>query len=111
MTAEQQLERSVLESKERDELHAIAQALSVKTTTRTKKADIIDGILQAAGVPTSDGGANGGGDAPASNEAPRSRSRRTRSAKAETFWDMAAMTGSEVVKSARSKGRDEYTSA
>jgi len=47
MTAEQQLERSVLESKERDELHAIAQALSVKTTTRTKKADIIDGILKA----------------------------------------------------------------
>ena len=45
MTAEQQLERSVLESKERDELHAIAQALSVKTNTRTKKADIIDGIL------------------------------------------------------------------
>ena len=32
-----------MESKERDELHAIAQALSVKTTTRTKKADIIDG--------------------------------------------------------------------
>src|SRR5271157_1101183 len=50
MTAEQQLERSVLESKERDELHAIAQALSVKTTTRTKKADIIDGILKATGV-------------------------------------------------------------
>ena len=42
MTAEQQLERSVLEGKERDELHAIAQALSVKTNTRTKKADIID---------------------------------------------------------------------
>ena len=52
MTAEQQLERSVLESKERDELHAIAQALSVKTTTRTKKADIIDGILKATGVDT-----------------------------------------------------------
>src|SRR5664280_1797839 len=50
MTAEQQLERSVLESKERDELHAIAQALSVKTNTRTKKADIIDGILKATGV-------------------------------------------------------------
>ena len=49
MTAEQQLERSVLEGKERDELHAIAQALSVKTTTRTKKADIIDGILKALG--------------------------------------------------------------
>jgi len=50
MTAEQQLERSVLESKERDELHAIAQAMSLKTTTRSKKADIIDQILEAAGV-------------------------------------------------------------
>jgi hypothetical protein len=45
MTAEQQLERSVLEGKERDELSAIAQAMSLKTTTRTKKADIIDRIL------------------------------------------------------------------
>jgi transcription termination factor Rho len=50
MTAEQQLERSVLEGKEREELHAIAQALSVKTNSRTKKADIIDGILKATGV-------------------------------------------------------------
>jgi transcription termination factor Rho len=53
MTADQQLERSVLESKEREELHAIAQALSVKTNSRTKKADIIDGILKAAGVAVS----------------------------------------------------------
>ena len=70
MTAEQQLERSVLESKERDELHAIAQALSVKTNTRTKKADIIDGILKATGV----GPANGA-DAPAARtpRAPRGR--------------------------------------
>jgi transcription termination factor Rho len=50
MTAGQQLERSVLESKEREELHAIAQAMSLKTTSRTKKADIIDRILEAAGV-------------------------------------------------------------
>ncbi len=61
MTADQQLERSVLESKEREELHAIAQALSVKTNTRTKKADIIDGILKAAGVAVS--GTDGDGDA------------------------------------------------
>ena len=61
MTAEQQLERSVLEGKERDELHAIAQALSVKTTTRTKKADIIDGILKATGVAVDDGGTTNGG--------------------------------------------------
>ncbi|MDA8148908.1 MAG: Rho termination factor N-terminal domain-containing protein, partial [Actinomycetota bacterium] len=61
MTAEQQLERSVLESKERDELHAIAQALSVKTTSRTKKADMIDGILRATGVVV-DAVSNGGPD-------------------------------------------------
>ncbi len=59
MTAEQQLERSVLEGKERDELLAIAQALSVKTNTRTKKADMIDGILKATGVSVG-GGASGG---------------------------------------------------
>jgi transcription termination factor Rho len=63
MTAEQQLERSVLEGKERDELHAIAQALSVKTTTRTKKADMIDGILKATGVSVDgDGTANSRAD-------------------------------------------------
>src|ERR1700733_14822070 len=68
MTAEQQLERSVLEGKERDELHAIAQALSVKTNTRTKKADIIDGILKATGVSADGEGAGAptaNGDAPA----------------------------------------------
>ncbi len=58
MTAEEQLERSVLEGKERDELHAIAQAMSLKTTSRTKKSDIIDRILEAAGV-TSSNGTNG----------------------------------------------------
>src|SRR5664280_2344090 len=70
MTAEQQLERSVLESKERDELHAIAQALSVKTNTRTKKADIIDGILKATGVAVGGGtadSANGGGNGATTN--------------------------------------------
>src|SRR5579864_5171748 len=58
MTAEQQLERSVLEGKEREELQAIAQALSVKTNTRTKKADMIDGILKATGV-SAEGGPGG----------------------------------------------------
>ena len=42
--------RSVLESKERVELQAIAEQLSVKTNSRMKKADLIDGILSAAGV-------------------------------------------------------------
>ena len=60
MTAEQQLERSVLERKEREELRAIAQAMSLDTNSRSKKADIIDQILRAAGVEVSAGSANGG---------------------------------------------------
>jgi len=84
MTAEQQLERSVLESKERDELHAIAQALSVKTNTRTKKADIIDGILKATGVAMD--------DAPAPAPAPRATRGRSRSTSDDTASTEVAPT-------------------
>jgi len=48
--AGEQLERSILERKERDELHSIASAMSLKPTARSKKSDIIDLILQATGV-------------------------------------------------------------
>ena len=50
MSPEPMLERSVLERKERDELHTIAEALGVKPGARTKKADLIQTILVAAGV-------------------------------------------------------------
>ena len=50
MSQERQLERSVLERKERDELQAIAEAMDLKPGSRARKADIIDKILQAAGV-------------------------------------------------------------
>jgi transcription termination factor Rho len=72
MTAEQQLERSVLERKEREELRAIAQAMSLDTNSRSKKADIIDQILRAAGVEVSAGSTNGDADAP-----PRPRGTRS----------------------------------
>jgi transcription termination factor Rho len=65
MPSEQQLERSVLERKEREELRAIAQAMSLQTTSRSKKADIIDLILRAAGVEVADAAAvkaNGSAD-------------------------------------------------
>jgi transcription termination factor Rho len=60
MAAEQQLERSVLERKEREELRAIAQAMALETSSRSKKADIIDQILHAAGVDGANGGAGSG---------------------------------------------------
>src|SRR5262249_5566931 len=54
--SETQLERSVLEAKERDELVAIADALGAKPGARAKKADLVSQILRATGVepPASD---------------------------------------------------------
>jgi transcription termination factor Rho len=48
--SESQLERSVLEAKEREELIAIADALGTKPTSRAKKSDLITQILRATGV-------------------------------------------------------------
>jgi transcription termination factor Rho len=48
MAPEQQLERSMLDGKDREELHAIAGAMGVKGVTRLRKADLVDAILNAA---------------------------------------------------------------
>ncbi len=88
MTADRQLERSVLEGKERDELSAIAQAMSLKTTSRTKKADIIDQILDATGVTSgstngsANGSANGDGSGPSADGNGTKPARRSRAAAA-----------------------------
>jgi transcription termination factor Rho len=50
--SEPQLERSVLEAKEREELYAIADALGTKPGSRAKKSDLIAQILRATGVET-----------------------------------------------------------
>ncbi|MET0460375.1 MAG: Rho termination factor N-terminal domain-containing protein, partial [Ilumatobacteraceae bacterium] len=49
--AAEALEQSVLESKDKDQLLAIAKALGVKASARTKKSDIIDQILESTGSP------------------------------------------------------------
>ena len=54
MTSGPQIERSMLEAKERDELHTIAQTLAIKSNSRTKKSDLVDRILEATGVATSE---------------------------------------------------------
>src|ERR1700733_6426753 len=48
--SETQLERSVLESKDRGELFPIANALGTKPTSRARKSDLVNQILQATGV-------------------------------------------------------------
>jgi transcription termination factor Rho len=47
--AAEALEQSVLENKDKDQLLAIAKALGLKATSRTKKSDIIDSILETTG--------------------------------------------------------------
>ena len=62
--AEQQLERSMLDGKDREQLHAIAGAMGIKGVTRLKKADLVDAILGAAtGNGAGNGAANGDGAA------------------------------------------------
>jgi transcription termination factor Rho len=48
--AAQALEKSVLETKDKDQLLAIAKALGLKATARSKKSDIIDQILDMTGT-------------------------------------------------------------
>ncbi|MET0579485.1 MAG: transcription termination factor Rho, partial [Ilumatobacteraceae bacterium] len=50
--AAEALEQSVLEAKDKDQLLAIAKALGVKASARTKKSDIIDQILESTGTPS-----------------------------------------------------------
>jgi transcription termination factor Rho len=57
-----QLERSVLEAKDRDELVAIAEALGARPAARAKKSDLITQILRATGIEEARGVEEAGGD-------------------------------------------------
>ncbi len=74
----QELDRSMLDAKDREELHAIAGAMGVNAPTRMRKSELIDAILDAAeGGPAGD---TGDADGPADGaDAPR---RTIRSARA-----------------------------
>jgi len=47
MSPEQQIEQSVLEGKDREELSAIAGAVGVRAVTRMRKAELIAAILES----------------------------------------------------------------
>ena len=69
----EELDRSVLDTKDREQLHAIAGAMGVRAATRMKKADLIDAVLGAA----NGGSAEGEGEGEAATAAPkRVRSKR-----------------------------------
>src|SRR5579871_847546 len=92
MSGEQQLERSVLEGKERDELHAIAEALGTKPGSRTKKADLIDSILKATGVAV-------GADEAANGSAEPAKARKPRTPRAKPAADTGQGSDGEGAES------------
>ncbi|HVC69727.1 MAG TPA: transcription termination factor Rho [Acidimicrobiales bacterium] len=93
MAAEQQLERSVLERKEREELRAIAEAMALDTNSRSKKADIIDQILRAAGVDAKGTAGPAAGSENANGAAPARPRSRASSARAATNVDAELAPG------------------
>ena len=86
------LERETLERKDRDELQKIAGALGGKVTSRTRKADIIEMILELTGVTQSADGDSSADDSGASADD-----------NAESSDDSAAEAGED-------KGRQQRTS-
>src|SRR5262245_51272698 len=90
MTPDQQIDRSVLAGKDRDELHTIAGAIGVKAATRMRKADLIDAILNAANGGNDAGDANGAAAAPA----PR-RVRSARASQLPAYDPIAALAAEE----------------
>jgi transcription termination factor Rho len=98
--SDQELDRSVLDGKDREELHQIAGAMGVSAATRMKKADLIDAILQAANGDTPDGPgtrASGGDERPK-----RIRSRRA----SEPDDPIAALAAEEEAIAAAGGGDD-----
>ena len=83
--AAEALEQSMLESKDKEQLLAIAQALGIKTTSRAAKATLIDKILETTG-----------GGSSADNATPATNGRATRTAKEPTRTASPAADAAEV---------------
>jgi transcription termination factor Rho len=91
MSPEQQIERSVLAGKDREELHAIAAAIGVKAATRMRKADLIEAIVTAA----SDDATPSSGAAASADAAPPRRVRSARASELAAEDPIAALAEEE----------------
>ena len=96
--SDSELDRSVLDTKDREELHQIAGAMGVNAATRMKKADLIDAILGATdgGASESAAGSDGSG-----------RPKRVRSRRASEADDPIAELAAEEEAIAAAGGSDE----
>ncbi len=86
------LERSVLEGKDRDALLRIAEVLGVKASSRTKKAEIVDRILEQTGAASG----SSGGDEPAAPVAKSSRGGRGAKAAAPATTEVEPVVNGEA---------------
>jgi transcription termination factor Rho len=113
MAAEQQLERSVLERKEREELRAIADAMALDTNSRSKKADIIDQILRAAGVDSAGAESANGATTPARprTRASSARPSATAAVDAELAPTEASPTNGDSADHAHANGTAKATAS
>jgi transcription termination factor Rho len=89
MSPDQTIERSMLDGKDREQLHTIAGAVGVKGATRMRKADLIEAILA-----TANGGAENGASAEG-DVSTTTASRRVRSARASELSDPMADLAAE----------------
>ena len=96
--SDSELDRSVLDTKDREELHQIAGAMGVNAATRMKKADLIDAILGAT-----DGGASESAAGSDGNDRPK----RVRSRRASEADDPIAELAAEEEAIAAAGGSDE----
>jgi len=94
-----ELDRSMLDGKDREELHAIAAAVGVKAPTRMRKADLVSAILHAATGQAATGeaatGAPAGGNGGATTETPRTRTVRSARASQVDRDTVAAIAAEE----------------
>src|SRR6185436_1480806 len=98
-----ELDRSALDGKDREQLHAIAGAMGVKAPTRMRKAELIDAILAAA---TGDPAASGnGGDAGAAAGSGRRTVRSARASELEGS-SIEALAAEEDTLAAGDDGAD-----
>jgi transcription termination factor Rho len=96
-----EVDRSTLDAKDRDELHAIAGAMGVKAPTRMRKAELIDAIVAAAGGDAQ----SGNGTSESDNEGERPRTVRSARASEVTDDSIEALAAEEEALAA--SGDDE----
>ncbi len=112
MSVESQLERSVLEKKDRDELQSIATAMGGKPGSRARKAEIVDMILELAGVEAGGNGEEPSGNGTKKPKAPAKKSPRSAPKDADESGEDGHSSDDEPSeKGASGKGRRSRTNS